>query len=201
MDGWKAVEQRDADAEHQGSGGDAVGSDDDGAVALHQAFVEQDPAEGDEQREDDEEVSGKGWAARACCGVRAVLVGTECDEGGADGRNNEGEPAGGVHTFVREDSGCDGEEDGHGADHERGVRDGGEGESGELDEELERDSEEGAEEEGAPFAAVEAGFVGEEEGEEDKRGEEEAVKDHRADTHFDEGDFSEEEAAAPEGAG
>ncbi len=99
------------------------------------------------------------------------------------------------------EGGAYGEDDGHGADHERGVADGGEGEAEELDEELERDSEEGGDEEDAPFAGVKAGLVGEKEGEEREAGEGETVEDHGAYVHLGEGDFAEEEAAAPEGAG
>ena len=53
------------------------------------------------------------------------------------------------------------EDDGHGADHERGVRDGGEGEAVELDEELERDTEEAGEgQKDAPLVrGVKAGAV------------------------------------------
>ena len=53
----------------------------------------------------------------------------------------------------------------------------------------------------APGAAVEAGWVGDEEWDVGEGGEQEAVEDHVADVHFGEGDFAEEEAAAPEGAG
>ena len=150
VDGRQAVDERDAETEHRGSGGDAVGADDDGAVALHEVLVEQDPAERDDEGEDDEEVAGEGGVVGA-----GGMAGAERDEGGADGGDGEGNPAGGVHAFVGEEGGGDGEQDGHGADHQRGMRDGGAVEAGELDEELERDSEEGAEEEGAPLAAIE----------------------------------------------
>src|ERR1017187_2107601 len=133
--------------------------------------------------------------------ARGWLSSPKRDEGGADGGDGEGEPAGRVHALAGEEGGADGEDDGHGSDHERGVGDGGAVEAGELDEELKGDSEEGADEEGAPFAAVEGGAVGEEQRDEGDGGEEEAVEHHGADAHFDEGDLAEEEAAAPEGAG
>ena len=129
------------------------------------------------------------------------IMGAEGDEGGAGGGDGEGDPAGEVHALVDEEGGGDGEQDGHGADHERGMRDGGAGESGELDEELQRDAEEGAEEQGAPFCRSEARAVGEEQRREGEGGEEEAVEDHGTDVHLGEGDFAEEESAAPEGAG
>src|ERR1017187_8526829 len=129
------------------------------------------------------------------------LMSPKRDEGSADGGVGEGEPAGRVHALPVEEGGADGEDDGHGSDHERGVGDGGAVEAGELDEELKGDSEEGADEEGAPFAAVEGGAVGEEQRDEGERGEEEAVEHHGADAHLGEGDLTEEEAAAPEGAG
>ena len=129
------------------------------------------------------------------------MAGAECYQGGSNGGDREGEPACCVHAFVGEEGGGDGEEDGHGADHQRGVRDGGERKAGELDEELERDSEEGAEQECAPLATVEAGLVGEEQRGEGEGGEEETVEHHRADAHLEECDFAEVEAAAPEGTG
>jgi hypothetical protein len=100
-----------------------------------------------------------------------------------------------------EECSCDREQHRHGADHERGVRDRGAVEAGELDEELKRDAEEGAEQESAPLAAIEVGSVGEEQRNEDERGEEEAVEHHGAHAHLSQRDLAEEEAAAPEGAG
>ena len=170
-------------------------------MALHQALVEQDPAEGDDEREDDEEVAGDGWARWTGCGMGGSLARAEGDERGSDGGDGEGEPSGCVHALVGEEGGADGENDGHGPDHQRGVGDGGEREAGELEQELEWDSEEGAEEEDSPLAAVEAGFVGEEQRDEDEGGEEETVEDHGADAHLGECDLAEEESAAPERAG
>jgi len=89
-----------------------------------------------------------------------------------------------VEALLGEDRGSDGEDDGHGADHERGVRDGGEGEAFELEDELEGNAEEGGEEEGAPLRCVKVRAVGEEQREKAEGGEEEAVEDHRADVHF-----------------
>ena len=89
-----------------------------------------------------------------------------------------------------EEGGADGEDHGHRPDHERGVRDGGDGQSVELQEELDGDAEEGGDEEGSPLAGVEAGFVGEENGKQDEGREEEAVEDHCTHVHFSEGDFA-----------
>src|ERR1700761_4418289 len=100
-----------------------------------------------------------------------------------------------------EESGADSEDDGHRADHQRSVRDGGEREAGELDEELQRNAEEGAEQKQAPVAAVEAWTVEEQKREQCDGREEEAVEDHCADVHFGERDLAEEESAAPERAG
>ena len=100
------------------------------------------------------------------------------------------------------EEGCaDGKDDRHCAHHQRGVRDGGESEAGELDEELERDSQEGCEQKEAPVGPAEAWPVRQKQGRERERREEEAVEDHGADIHLDEGDLAEEEAAAPERAG
>ena len=84
VDGGKAVEDGDAEAEHQGSGSDAVGADDDGRVALHEVLVEQDPAEGDDEREDDEEIAAKGGRVGG-----GGVTGAESDEGSADGGDEE----------------------------------------------------------------------------------------------------------------
>ena len=58
------VEERDANKEHGRAAGDAVGGDADRAVALHQALVEEDPGERDDQGEDDEQISGEGGVVR-----------------------------------------------------------------------------------------------------------------------------------------
>ena len=59
----------------------------------------------------------------------------------AEGGGGNGEPAESVHAFAGKDGGTDGEDDRQGADHERGVRNGGERKPVELDEELERHAE------------------------------------------------------------
>ena len=66
-------------------------------------------------------------------------------------------------------TGADGEDDGHGADHERGVRDGGEGEAFELQDELQGNSQEGGEEEHAPLGCVEVGAMRDEQGRRPRR--------------------------------
>ena len=182
----------------RGAEGEAPGGDGAGVVRAEEALVEQDPEEGDEAGGDDEEVAAKGRAGGAGgggCGVR------EGDESGAGGGDGDGAPAEGGQALVREEGGAEREDDGHGADHERSVRDGGEGEAVELDEELEGDAEERGEGEQAPLVRGEAGALAEEERGERDHGEEEAVEDHEGGGHFAEGDLAEEEAGAPEGAG
>lgn len=191
-----AIEDGDDEEEHHCAGGDSVGGDGDGAVAQHQALVDEDPGEGNDQREDDEHVSAEGGA-----GCSSGVTRAECNERGSKGGEGESEPAGAVHALVGEERGGNGEQNRQGANHQRGVGDGGEGEAGELDEELERDPEEGGEQKEAPVGAREAGPVEQEQGRERKGGEEEAVEDHCADVHLGEGDLAEEEAAAPERAG
>ena len=71
----------------------------------------------------------------------------------------------------------------------------------ELEEELERDSEDRGEEEGEPFAAVETRAMRYEEGKQTEGAEEEPVEDHRSGVHLGEGDFTEEKSTAPEHAG
>ena len=141
MDGRRAVGDGDVDGEHDGADGDAVGGDDDVVVTLHEALVEQDPEEGDDEGEDDEEIAGEAWAS-----VGVMVRAAEGDESSAGGGDGESGPAEFVEALVGEDGGADGEDDGHGADHERGVRDGGEGEAFELQEELQGNSHEGGEE-------------------------------------------------------
>ena len=100
-------------------------------MALDEALVEQDPAEGDDQREDNEEVAGEGGARFAEMRSNGMTR-SECDERGAEGGDDKSEPASCVHALVGEESGGGGEQDGHGANHERCVRDGGERESGRI---------------------------------------------------------------------
>ena len=77
------------------------------------------------------------------------------------GGERESEPADAVHALVGEERSADGEDHGHGAHHQRGVRDGGERQAGELNEELQRDSQEGGEQQRAPVGTAEARPVGE----------------------------------------
>src|ERR1039458_5978679 len=55
--------------------------------------------------------AGEGWAGRPC-GMHGGVAGAERDERGADGGDDQGEPAGRVHALMREDGGSDGEQDG-----------------------------------------------------------------------------------------
>jgi len=134
-------------------------------VALHQALVEEDPGEGDDQREDDEQIAGEGGAGWIEGLADGGAVSAEGDERGAEGGRRQGEPAIPVHALV-------GEESSPTARNEpawcppsarRGRR--GEGEAGELDEELEGIPR-GGEQQEAPVGSGEAGPV-----EQEKRGE------------------------------
>jgi len=195
------IEERDDEEEHRGAGGDSVGGDGDRTVALHQALVDEDPGEGDDQGEDDEQVAGEGGAGWIEGLAGGGAVSAEGDERGAEGGDGESEPADPVHSLVGEESCADGQDDRHGAHHQRGVGDGGEGEAGELDEELEGDSKEGGEQQEAPVRTAEAGPMEQEKRGERECGEEETVEDHCADVHLCQGELAEVEAAAPEGAG
>jgi len=62
VDWQRAVEERNDEEQHRCSAGGAVGADDDGAVAFHQMLVEQDPTEGDDERNDYEQVANEGGA-------------------------------------------------------------------------------------------------------------------------------------------
>jgi hypothetical protein len=196
VDGRKAVGEGDVDGEHDGADGDAIGGDDDMVVALHEALVEEDPEKGDEEGENDEEVAGEGWTAGGVM-VRSAQSDESCSGGG----EGESGPAQLVEAFVGKDGCAYGEDYGHRSNHERGVRDGGEREAFELEDELERNAKEGGEEEHAPFGCVEAGAMRDEQGQKADEGEGEAVEDHRADVHFVEGNFAEVEAASPEATG
>ena len=195
------IEQRDTDKQHGGSAGDAVCGNGDWTVVLHQALVDEDPGEGDDEGEDDEQISRECWAVRSDCVARGTLAGAAGDERGTDSGDGEGEPAGAIHALVGEERCADGENHRHRSHHQRGVRDGGEGKAGELDEELKRDSHERCEQKESPIGSVEAWAVDEKQWRERERGEEEAVEDHGTDVQLDEGDFAEEEAASPERAG
>src|SRR5208283_5732804 len=89
-----AIEDGDDEEEHRCAGGDSVSGDGDRAVALHQALVDEDPGEGDDQGEDDEQVSGEGGAGWIEGLAGGGAVSAEGDERGAEGGDGEGEPAG-----------------------------------------------------------------------------------------------------------
>ena len=120
---------------------------------------------------------------------------------GSGGRGGDGKPAHFVHALVRKDSRANGQNDGHGADHERSVRDGGKRKPVKLQEELQRNAEERCEQENAPLARGKTGLVSDEHRQEHQRREEEAVEDHGADIHLVQRDAPEVEAAPPERAG
>ena len=138
---------------------------------------------------------------RGGCGGRGRMAGAAGDERGSHGGDGEGEPAGAVHALVGEEGCSDGEDYRHGAHHQRGVGDGGEGEAGELDEELEGYSHERGEQKQAPVGAAEAGAMEQKQGRKRERGKQEAVEHHGANVHLDEGELAEKKSASPERAG
>lgn len=193
--GQEAAE--DPDGEHEGSGEDGVGADDGRGARLKQLFADEDPDERGDEGDDDEEIAFKRGSPGALAGVMAA----EDDEGCAGGGGEEREPAERLEALAGEEDRGDAEQDGHGADHERGVADGGEVKALELDEELDGNAEEGGDEQEEGFAAGEADAVGEGDGEHDERGEEEAVEDHVRDAHLVKRDAAEVKACAPEAGG
>ena len=194
---WRqAVERRDDEEQHHGAGAEPVGRDDDSAVAHDEALVEQHPEERNAERENDVEVA----AQRRAVGF-GVVSSAEGDERGSNGGDDEGDPAQGMQAFVGEERSADGEDHRHHSDHERGVRDGREREAVELEEELERHSEDRGEEENEPLASVQVGAMREEEGKKTERGEKEPVEDHSAGVHLGERNFAEEKSTTPEHAG
>ena len=190
--------------QHEGSGEDGVSGDDGWAVGFHKFFGEQNPGQGGDEGGDDEEVAGEG---RLTAGGGTAMA-TEDDEGSADRGTGEGEPAEPIEVlFARSLGGKEGsgggEQNGHCADHERGVAYGGEGEAVELEEELDGDAEGGGEQQEAQFAGgeMEAAQIHEHDRQHAERGEEETVEHHVFDAHLVEGEAAEVKAGAPEGAG
>ena len=187
----------DPEGEHDGSGEDCVCADDGRGVGLEEFLADENPDERGDEGEDDEEIAQE----RGATGAMRCVVAAENDERGAGGGGEEGEPADGFEPLGGEEGCGDAEQHGHGADHERGMADGGEVKALELNEELDGHAEEGGDEQQCGFTAREAGAMDERDGEHDERGEEEAVKDHPRDGHFIERDAAEEEACTPEAGG
>src|SRR5262249_36016035 len=71
----------------------------------------------------------------------------------------------------------------------------------ELEEELERNSQDGGDHQDDPLTAIEPGPMRDEEGNESDGREEEPVEDHCTGVHLGEGDLAEEKSTAPEDTG
>ncbi len=123
----------------------------------------------------------------------------EDDERDAGGRAKQRQPAFQVEALMREDSGPDSEDYRHGSDHQRGVAHGGEFQSVELDHELQRNPDEGSDEEKLPVVPGKAG--GFEDGQKPRAGEEETVEHEVPHAKPGEGNLAEEESEPPESAG
>src|SRR6202041_325513 len=93
------------------------------------------------------------------------------------------------------------QQDGHGADHEGGVADGGAGKTVKLDEELDGNAEGCRDEKGANFTCSEADAVEKGDGQHSHAGKQEAVEHHVLDTHFIEGKSAEVKSGAPQASG
>ncbi len=91
---------------------------------------------------------------------------TKGDQGCSRSREHESRPAERVQALLGEDGCTNSENYGHRADHQRGVRHGGEREAFKLQKELKRNAEEGTEEQQTPLGCVEAGAVRDEQWEE-----------------------------------
>ena len=187
------------DGEHGGSGKDGIGRDDEGAVIEHELLAEEDPGEGGDERGDDEEISRQRWLAVSGRAAAAA----EDDERGPAGGTGESQPAEPVEAFAGEKSGGAGQQDGHGAHHERGVAHSGESEAVELKQELDGNAEGGGDEERPGFGAgeTETGAVGDGQRQHADRSEEEAIEHHVLHAHFIERKTAPVEARAPEAAG
>ena len=198
--GSEGVEEpgaEDPEGEHDGSGEYGVRGDDGSRVGFKQLFADEDPDERGDEREDDEKIA----LERGATGAPASVMAAKDDECGSGGGGEECGPAEGLEAFTSEEDSSDAEQDGHGADHERGMADGGEVKALELDEELDGNAEEGGDKQEAGFLAREADAMQEGNGKHGKAGEEEAVEDHVLHAHFIERDAAEEEAGAPEAGG
>ena len=176
--------------EHGRTGEEGPGADGGGRATLgHEPLINEDPTEGNDERGDDEEV------AADVSSTDGAVAGAENDKGDAGGGGKEREPAFEVEALVGKDASAHGEDDGHGADHEGGVGDGGEPESLELQDELDGNAEEGSDEEQPPLTGGEARRL--DDRKQADAGEDEAVEDVVADAETGESDFAEEEAGGP----
>lgn len=184
------------DGQHDGSRENGIGGDDDRAVSLHQLFAKQNPGCRYEKRKDNHEVAGEGGFAMGARGVGAA----DSDEGGAGGRGKQSGPAEEIEALFGEERGGGGQKDGHGANHERSVADGGAGETVELDQKLEGYAEHGGGKEHAQLAALKADTIEKSDRQDAHACEKKAVKDHVLDAHLIEREASPIEPGTPKGA-
>ena len=108
----------------------------------------------------------------------------EDDAADAGGGGDESQPAEPVEAFAEEDSGGNGEQDGHGADHERGVADGGARQAVKLKQELDGDAEQGREQENAQIGTLPAAAAQKGGGQHAEAGKEKSVEHHVGDGHL-----------------
>jgi hypothetical protein len=125
---------------------------------------------------------------------------TKGDHRRATGGSSHRNPSGAIHALMREEAGSDGEDDRHGADHQRGVAHGGHGEPVELEQELQWHTQKGRRQQHTPFLRIQVGTMGDEQRRERHHGEEEPIQNHVSEVHLGESDLAEEEAATPERA-
>ena len=125
---------------------------------------------------------------------------TEHDQGCANGGRHQRRPADVIESLSGEHGSGNAEEDGHGADHQGCVADGGVGKAVELDEELDGDTKRGRDKNDANLAPCEANPVQEGYRQQAKTGKEEAVEHHVLHAHLVQSEASEIEASPPEGS-
>ncbi len=187
--------------EHECASEDGVRGDDRRAVAEHEFFAEQDPAERGDERGDYEQVSGEGWSVVTGAAASSAEYDQACSQGGSDQR----EPACPMEPLTGEDGSADCEQHRHGADHKRGVADGGARQAVELEQKLYGDAKRGGDEEHSQLICREAHPVAEQDGKHAKQGKQEAIEHHIFHAHLIEREAAEVETGAPyasrEGAG
>jgi len=185
------------DDEHHGPCQDGVRGYDWGTVSHHELLIEKNPGKRAAKRDDHEEVAFEGWAAL----LRADMMAAQDDERRAYGGSDQGEPADDVESLAGEERRRHRQQDRHGANHEGGVADGGEGQAVELDQELDGDAEEGRNEQDPPFAEREPRPMGDGDGRHANAGEEKAIEHHGLNAHLIQRQPAEVESCAPEGSG
>ena len=128
-------------------------------------------------------------------------VAAEDDQGRANGGGDQGGPAEAIEALAGKEGGGNAEQNRHGTDHQGCVADRGVRQAVKLNEELDRNAEDGGNEQNANLASGETNPVEQRDGEQADAGKEEPIEHHVLHAHLIQREPAEVETGAPQASG